>query len=147
MATTKTHNRPRVDLLLEHGAALQQLRRMYLQEVRRFAEELRPMFVAGELRGWRDGDGETPARPPLFVLEDLCATRFGIDEAQKDFDEACRRAYLIRLVSPHEHETEDGQPVQSQAQAALALDVLDVARERGWTAGRGRRSGARRLAA
>jgi hypothetical protein len=119
-------------------AQLPGLRALYLAEVVRFAEELRPRFASGELRGFTDADGERIERephwdPPLFELENLCEERFRLD-VDRYGEEAYLNAYLIRCVSPSEGQTFDAQPVAGQAAIAVSRDVLAVARARGFCA-------------
>jgi hypothetical protein len=132
------------NLLNTQGAVVEALRMAYLAEVERIAEALRPRFESGELRCWTDEDGdEIEARrragdrewlPPLWRIERFSADWLGMDpKAQGEaFNEGCRVAYLVRLVSPHEDETEDAQPAIGQAMEAVGRDVLDAAGRRGW---------------
>jgi hypothetical protein len=117
---------------------LPSLRALYLAEVVRFAEELRPRFASGEIRGFTDADGERIERephwdPPLFELENLCEERFRLD-VDRYGEEAYLNAYLIRCVSPSEGQTFDAQPVAGQAAVAVSRDVLAAARARGFYA-------------
>lgn len=142
---------------LTRTATFQALRLDYLARVEAFAEELRPRFQAGELRGFTIGDSDRAdarveaftaahpeatveevlayrnrVEPPLFVLEELCAARFL--PASLGWDAQHEEAHLIRACSPSEPLTEDGQPNIGQAATAVAYDVLRVARTRGWYA-------------
>lgn len=118
------------------AAQVEAIRAAYLQELERFAATLRPRFESGELRGFRNGagphdDGDMDLkRAPVDVLTDLCAAHFGLDlEAD---EQGYSNAYLIRLVSPNEYDTEDDQPICGQAAIAVTYDVLSIARERRW---------------
>jgi hypothetical protein len=119
-------------------AQLPGLRALYLAEVVRFAEEIRPRFESGEFRGFTDADSERIERerdwdPPLFELENLCEQRFRLD-VDRYGEEAYLNAYLIRCVSPSEGQTFDAQPIAGQAAIAVSRDVLAVARARGFCA-------------
>jgi hypothetical protein len=110
-------------------ALVERFRPLYLAEVARFAEELRPRFESGELRGWRDGDD---GDGPTYVLEALGAARFGldVDEDLRGDDEA---AYLVLACSPTaDASADEWSAVQFHAQAAVARDVVLLARERRW---------------
>lgn len=76
---------------------------------------------------------ERPKLPP-DILDDACAEFFGLDEAaqERDFGAAFRRASLLRSVSPGDEHTEDAQPNIGQAVIAVSLDVIAIARARGW---------------
>lgn len=98
-------------------------RPLYLAELERFAETLRPRFESGELHGCTDDDINAGAR-----LEALCMEHFGlrvVDPATAD---------MILAVSPSAGQASDpNQEVSSfNASYACAWDVLAVARARGW---------------
>lgn len=108
-------------------ALVDRFRPLYLAEVARFAEALRPQFEAGELRGYREEiDGVDLGRAtPLERLEDMCAEHFGLrtDHAAEG---------LVISVSPSAAAaTLSGAGVRN-AVFACAWDVLAVARARGW---------------
>ena len=108
--------------------SLEQLREEYEQRVEAVAERFRARFVAGELRGWREGDaGETFEKhdqAPLHVLEEeLLREVKGAD------------AYLILACSRSQRLVDGAIPLEhadAAAAMAMALDVLRVARRCGW---------------
>ena len=111
-------------------ASLGALRRLYLAEVERFADELRPRFLSGELRGFWTGDGDAAAgwepgrQVPLYRLEHLCARRFGRTGALGLLAAACSTRVNWDCAD---------EPRQIGGDAA-AQDVLAVARRKGWLA-------------
>jgi hypothetical protein len=129
-------------------ALVERFRPLYLAEVVRCAETLRPRFESGELHGYRpddDGDVSSESLAPMDRLEDLCAEHFGIrvDEVERvedgrsylyDVERDPRTADMILEVSPSaEGGSVTGQDVPSfNAKYSIAWDVLAVARARGW---------------
>jgi hypothetical protein len=123
-------------------ALVERFRPLYLAEVERFAEELRPQFEAGELRGHcaedlEREDTEEGFRAPFWRLEDLCAAHFGIEVDHVDGYRVERdpaTAALILATSPSAEATyDDGQGLpSSHAKQAISWDVLVIARARGW---------------
>lgn len=128
MAPQTQHNRPLPRRTFLNGA-LAQLRKEYLERVEDIAERFRRRFVAGELRGWRDGDaGESFERhdqAPLNILEEEL-----LAEVKGSAD-----AYAILLCSPSETLVDGAialEDANAAAAQALARDVLRVARRRRW---------------
>lgn len=123
-------------------ALVARLRPLYLAEVARFAETLRPDFEAGRLYGYRGGDNGTSIEStPIGRLEELCAEHFGIqvDDEERDgnayqVERDFMTARMILAVSPSADGASDpGAEAESfNAQFAAAWDVLAVARARGW---------------
>ncbi len=125
-------------------------REPYIREVVRFAEELRPRFESGELRGLRDEDDErhedareagTEYEFPNERLEDLAADRFGIVVRMVQREHGDRvhvgdkaTASVIVAVSPSaEHwNAERWAHPGYCAKACIAWDVLAVARALGF---------------
>lgn len=128
-------------------AAAASLRAAYLAEVERFAETLRPRFEAGELRGFRSGDGEMEfEHSPRNMLERLCAAHFGMETTEHpgkrpgwtSIDGDDQGAYLILAVSAFASAVEEAaqgtfydHPAH-HAVEAISWDVLAVATSRGW---------------
>lgn len=107
------------------GGALEQLRAEYQARIVALAEELEPRFRSGELRGYRDGDGNRFRSPPLHQLE---------DELRRRLARTFAEAHLVLLCSPStlatfDHGSEDP---RYDAGDAAAWDVLRVALARGW---------------
>ncbi len=121
---------------------LEDLRLAYGAEIERLAETLRPGFEAGELRGWNDPDDDEGAA--ALRLEDLASAHFGLEVQRLEnvprkgdvtYTGDHATAYAILAVSPSSERTEDGyNHVAFQAKDAAALDVLAIARQRGWYA-------------
>jgi hypothetical protein len=128
-------------------ALIERFRPAYFAELQRFAEELRPAFASGELRGFRDEDekgydarqaGEEEYTTPDQKIEDLCAERFGLEienvRGRRVGDEAM--ANLILAVSPTAaagHWAADGGWLHPAGRAACcaAWDLTAVARAMG----------------
>ena len=114
------------------AAIVERFRPAYFAELRRFTEELRPRFAAGELYGYRgDDDQEGQDR-----LEELCAERFGVEVRRVEGEEVGDEitANMINAVSPsaeHWMPEEDWYHPGYCAQACAAFDVLAVARALG----------------
>jgi len=117
---------------------LAEFRRAYLAEVERFAEELRPRFGGGKLRGMTDEemeDGQSGRTSPYFKLEALCAARFGCavtrDAAGQLLGDV-EASHLVLAFSPHAEIVGDNwEHPGYHATTAVTWDVLEVARERG----------------
>jgi hypothetical protein len=115
---------------------LQPYEDLYPRAVERIAVALRPRFESGELRGWRDGDGElgihVPGEPPSFKIEDECARRWVTTPV---------RAIAVLSISPNAETVTTwefkgsggGQPLRGAAVETMALDVIAFARAQGWT--------------
>lgn len=109
---------------------LGRFRPLYLVELERFAETLRPRFEAGELYGYRDDEAGREQ------LDGAIEAHFGLEVP--DGDEAT--AHLILAVSPSASDEELADNIQSSdwshvacaAREAVLCDVLGVARARGW---------------
>jgi hypothetical protein len=97
-------------------------RAAYFSDLEQLAETLRPEFEAGRLYTWRGSEDDTPA---AYELERLCAAHFGFEG-----DEA--RAHLILAASPHAAATGEWMRPCNHAKEAVAWDVIEIARERGW---------------
>jgi hypothetical protein len=125
---------------------VERFRPAYLAELERFAEELRPGFVSGELRGYRDVDeglgydarqaGDEDYIDPDARLEELCAEHFGLEVEQAGStyvgDEAM--ANLILAMSPAAEHWQPGTGWYHPANRAtlcVAWDVLAIARALG----------------
>ncbi len=137
-ATTTWHQAKR--------AALGVLRDAYLAEVEQVAEQLRPRFESGELRGYVDADaddGDYGGTSPKFKLEDLVRAHFGLEVRELhdipkkgiitlEGDEPT--AHGILAVSSFTVETEDEgwYHVADHAVCAAAWDVVALARRRRW---------------
>lgn len=107
-------------------------RRAYLREVEELAAELRPRFLSGELRGWHtlDGDRDEAARragrkwtPPLWRLEGIARARIATSQAE---------AFRALSLSTHARWDVGCHGARYLAGEAVALDLLAVARRRGW---------------
>jgi hypothetical protein len=120
--------------------SLESLSRVYRAEIERFAEELRPLFERGELRGDREEDADHYERDvldgveeakryvsPRAVLEDLCAERFA---------RSVPTAGVTLAASPSASDVVEregfGVTIIGAAAMAAANDVLSIARERRW---------------
>lgn len=107
--------------------ALEQLRAEYRNRINALAEELEPRFRSGELRGFRDGDGDLfntrEGRHPRWALEDECCRRLAATHAE---------AYVVLACSPYSIATEDNwNDTRRHAAAAASFDVFKVALDRG----------------
>jgi hypothetical protein len=121
------------DAMTGHGESL---RALYLAELARFAESLRPRFQAGELRAYREDDHGSPQ----WEVERLAAAHFGVKVTERTLangdtlylgDEV--RARLILAASPRTGVTGEGETVVcNHAREAVGWDVIGYARERGW---------------
>jgi hypothetical protein len=124
---------------------VERLRPLYMAEVVRLAEMLKPRFEAGELRENVDSDYPDDFAPcpkdfslddlPMGRLEAACRQRFGlaVPEEESGTPESIVSASLILAVSPSECQTDLGESdPRPRAVEAAAMDVLAVARERGW---------------
>lgn len=111
----------------ETAIAVQALRAAYLAEVARFAEELRPRFTSGEVRGFLEEDGDSTG--PADALRYLCGRHF----AMKDM--AWEEMHAVLAVSPSAEEVDDAwcEPWH-HLREAVAYDVIRIARARGWYA-------------
>ncbi len=120
--------------------ALQVLRADYQRRVEQLAEELRSRFESGELRGWRSGDGERGRPDPRRELEDVAERHFARGAEQ------VRATIFLSPSAPKVQAATDGDGLEITAKdlaaESAALDVLAVAKARGWVAVRGRRSAA-----
>lgn len=99
---------------------------------------LRPRFLRGELRGWREGDGDLwtvlvpkskQVKPPLFRVETACEELF-IKRPQAALDVLA----VSRQAGESWDWTRPGMAASLQAVAAsrMALDVVAYARRKGW---------------
>lgn len=130
MANTKK------SLAREFSPPLAGIRAAYRAELDRFACELRPRVLpGGDLSGLRDA---TEAAFQEWMrardrLEELARERFAVAE---DSDEARANAALVMLMSPSAGETDHGGAdildPRSVAGEAVALDLIALARRRGW---------------
>lgn len=108
-------------------------RAAYLAEVEALAVELRPRFLSGELRGWADPyDGERFAaeqaqgrtwEPPLWKLEKIARARLAPTQAA---------AFRALSLSRRSRWDTGCKGARYLAGDAVALDLLAVARRRGW---------------
>lgn len=133
-------------------ALVEQFRPRYRTLVQRVAEPLRRRFESGEFRGWLDEDDERMDsvrggrsgrydpryQAPLLRLEAEVARRlFGVPEQELgDLESAPARrlAALVLLVSVNAAgEFVSSDTPEWQAAEAMALDVLEYARELGWS--------------
>jgi hypothetical protein len=123
------------------AVALEALRVDYLGKVRALAEELRPRFESGELRGFRSGDGEGGSDEPFERLDEICRERFGLATTETEPGDGLSyitgddvAAYTILAVSPMAREITDTDADHAcyVAATAVASDVLAVARDRRW---------------
>lgn len=123
--------RKSIDTGKKLGDALEGVRALYMAEVERFADELRPRFLSGELGEMTDEDGErywkehaagSKWMPPFFKLERLCAERFAGSERLALLSTSCASTV------PWGSWTEP----RWMAGNAVAYDVLAVARDGGW---------------
>ncbi|WP_242344019.1 hypothetical protein [Anaeromyxobacter terrae] len=141
---TETWSDTRASWRAAHEALIERFRPLYIAELERFAETLRPRFEAGELRGYidelDDGAGRD-VRLPMDRLEDLCAEYFGIAVGRRwrDFDDedADRlTAQLILAASPAGaavlNSNNRGVTLPALATWAVTRDVFSVAIVRGW---------------
>lgn len=111
--------------------ALAEARKTYPAEVERVAAALRAELESGELREWRDGDGELPpGEAPYHRLEDEVALRY---VATLD------AALVVLAASPHAKDLFGADwrspacpGIAACATNAMASDVLDLVRARGW---------------
>jgi hypothetical protein len=111
-----------------HRSQLPALRTAYAAEVEQLAEDLRPRFEAGELRGFATPDGDGDAPSPFFELERICCAHFRLTEL-----ETAALALLTELTPRAEATASAGDlEYVSWLQCALAWDVIAVARARGW---------------
>jgi len=126
-----------MDLTKQCATQLQTIREAYTSEVVKLAEELRPRFEAGELADSTDSDFGPKER-----LEAACVERFGLEtrKVRAGVYEGGDRdlALLILYLSPSSDTEEVNRGEQwvhecLAAAAAVTLDVLAVATERGWT--------------
>jgi hypothetical protein len=112
----------------------------YLRLVERIAEENKARFVSGELHGFNDADGDA-------IEDERLAGFYGPDhkynppgwafekELREKYAQGFPHAYLILACSPSEEIIDGGcqlADAQSAAGEALFLDVLRIARSRGW---------------
>lgn len=128
-------------------------RAAYLAELARFAESLRPRFVAGALRAFREndhrrkpgatgwGDDAYINDSPQWEVERLAAEHFGVTFARRTLrngdeviDGDSARARLILAVSPHADSTGEGDNVHpcDHARESVGWDVIAYARAQGW---------------
>ncbi len=118
------------------GAALEPLRAAYLRRVEKLALELRPRFVSGELHGFNDADaaadeaahrrGARGWRAPIHRLE---------KEVETTHVPTFSDAYVVLACSPSEGLLDGGTAIadaRNVAAEAMTLDVLRIARRRGW---------------
>ena len=121
--------------------AVEALRLDYLRRIGDLAQKLRPRFEAGELRALAEGDDEDGrGKAPIYVLEDLCRERFGLQVTTRDpgdgyvyYDGDESTAHLLLAASPMAPIVGDCDGWHSpcdQATCAIAHDVIMVARER-----------------
>lgn len=102
----------------------------YQRQIEVLALELRPKFESGELRGYVDEDSEDGrhgASSPRFKLERMALRRLVKTDAS---------AYAILAVSPSEPMVDGGTTladIRGAAGEAAALDLLRLARSRGWS--------------
>lgn len=109
------------------AGALDVVRVAYLREVERFAEELRPRFESGELRGLRDSDPDSGERGPFYQVEKLCLARFAPEGM------AWEQIHLALAASPSAEEADDTWvDRRGHVAAAACLDVLRLASARGY---------------
>jgi hypothetical protein len=111
--------------------ALADARWLYRREVVRVAEDLRRELQTGEMGEWEDGDEVAFPRgeAPRHLLETEVAARFvgSLDSA-----------LIVLSASPHARElmpdlgSTTGFTTMAAAITAMASDVLDLARGRGW---------------
>lgn len=121
------------------GAPLDAFRAWYRRELEQLAEQVRPGFETGEFRdnredtdfrideaagfegpGWNDPDSL-----PFARLQELVKARFGLTTA------GSRRAYALLAVAANT-ERADSDAADFGASEAVALDLLALARSRGW---------------
>lgn len=113
------------------GDALEPFREKYRRRLERIAVELRPRFVSGELHGFNDADeradqADRGHQASILRLE---------QELEERHVQSCADAYLILACSASEELVDGGRPltdVQAAAAEAMALDLLRIARRRGW---------------
>jgi hypothetical protein len=117
----------------------ERFRPLYMAEVARLADTLRPRFESGELRGFTDEDLEDGASgrdSPLWKIEAAAGEHFRLVRRGEDpepYDGAELVAGVILGVSPSAPFTGDGwEHVAYQANEAATWDVLLHARGQGW---------------
>lgn len=116
------------------GSPVDQMRAAYLRRLEELVLEFKPKFDSGELHGYDDADLAADERaralgeghqPPFWALEEEIEALVGSDV----------EAYFILAVSRSERLVDGGIPFENAkyaAASAVALDVLRIARERGW---------------
>jgi hypothetical protein len=140
--THKTWNVTRAAARAAFEALVVQFRPLYLAEVARLAETLRPKFESGELRGYTDEDDDARVGQavPMDRLEDLCNEHFGL-QAPGTFeggivDRDPVTAELVLAASPSAEDVINdgnrGHARSTLAMFAAARDVLAFAIARGW---------------
>ncbi len=133
--TSTTITAPQVRLFERQieGNLLNPYADVYPAAVERVAIALRPRFESGELRGWtgEDFEGKPRALDPLSRIENECRRRYIKNPL---------RALAIILHSPSTEagdwrweRVDAGVSLLAAAESAMAKDVLQLARERGWT--------------
>lgn len=115
-------------------AAFTRCRDFYRRAVKTVAEDLRPRFESGELRGWKTGDNahwpgpfvadNWSDMPPMLRLENEIAFRFTNNS---------RHTFLVLMCSPFSSYTslKSGCP-NLAAEEYMAMDVVEYARRQGW---------------
>ncbi|WP_157061349.1 hypothetical protein [Anaeromyxobacter dehalogenans] len=123
-------------------AMIARFRPIYMAELRRLAEDLRPLFESGELSTTFDIDDKANMAAHRR-LERMCGDRFGAVVVEHVYENGGREwtgeeeeaARFVAAVSPS---IEEEGPVDEWAhpglcaQACAAHDVLDIARREGW---------------
>jgi hypothetical protein len=118
-------------------------RPLYMAEVARLAETLRPRFESGELHAMTDDeleDGENGATAPVWRIEAAAGDYFGLtkgatgQEEQHPLTGSEHIAHMVIAVSPSApYVVDEGwKHVAYEARDAAMWDVILYAREHGW---------------
>lgn len=114
--------------------AIEEFRPLYLSEIQRLAEQLRPRFESGELHACTDEDLELPRDSvlPHDRIEEACAERLGLIVDEDDEGDRAMAEFVLAVSPNAEAMASNWTHPCYWARAAACWDVILVARERGW---------------